>query len=116
MTRKTVISLAFAAAAVALTAMPTAHARDLATNGPQANPGDFRGGWSAEQNVRESQLYDRLLQTNLRFRQARMRKECGPITDPQLRADCISSFDQSEPYVGSSPPRRHYRHYRGAGE
>jgi hypothetical protein len=26
------------------------------------------------------------------FRQARMRKECGPITDPQLHHQCLESF------------------------
>lgn len=113
---KTVTSLAFAAACLALAAMPSARAQELVTNGPQVNPGDYDGNWSAAQNVRESQLYDRLLQTSWRFRQARMAKECGPITDPQLRGQCVASFEQSEPYVGSSPPRHFYRHYRGAGE
>jgi hypothetical protein len=26
------------------------------------------------------------------FRQARMREECGPITDPQLHQQCLDSF------------------------
>jgi len=63
---------------------------------------------SAQQNVVHSQRYDRMLETNRGFRKARMRKECGPITDPQLRADCLASFSQDEPFVGSSTTRRSY--------
>ena len=116
MMNKTVTSLAFAAGCVlALGAMPPAYAQSntqLVTNGPQASRGDF-GDWSARRNVIESAQYDRLLQTSWGFRQARMRKECGPISDPQLHAQCIASFDQNEPpMVGSSiPPSR----YRGSG-
>jgi hypothetical protein len=63
---------------------------------------------SARQNVVQSQRYDRMLETNRGFRQARMRKECGPVTDPQLRADCLASFSRDEPFVGSSTTRRGY--------
>jgi len=77
---KTVVSLAFAAACVALA--PTANAQivsnELVTNGPQASRGDF-GDWNARRNVIESRHYDRLLQISPGFRQARMRRECGPI-------------------------------------
>jgi hypothetical protein len=38
-----------------------------------------------------------------------MRKECGPITDAQLRADCLASFNQGEAQVGSSTPPRAYQ-------
>ena len=31
-----------------------------------------------------------------------MRRECGPITDPELRQQCLASFHQDEPYSGSS--------------
>jgi hypothetical protein len=62
--------------------------------------------WSARRNVIQSQHYDRLLETNRGFRQARMRKECGPITDQELRQQCLASFRQDEPYMGSSAPRR----------
>src|SRR2546423_15569880 len=113
MMSKTVMSLAFAAAfAVALGAMPTAQAQyyqnELVTNGPQASRGDF-GDWSARRNVIESRHYDRLLQVSPGFRHARMRRECGPISDPQLRSSCLSSFDQYEPMVGSSIAPRRYR-------
>ena len=119
MMSKTVTSLAFAAAfAVALGAMPTAQAQyyqnELVTNGPQASRGDF-GDWSARRNVIESRHYDALLQTNWRFRQARLRKECGPISDPQLHSSCVASFDQYEPMVGSTMAPRTYRTTPGAG-
>jgi hypothetical protein len=115
MIKKTVTTIAFAAGCVlALGAMPAAHAQviqnELVTNGPQASRGDF-GDWSARRNVIESQHYDRLLQTSWGFRQARMRKECGPISDPQLHEQCMASFNEYEPaMVGSSmPPRRYHR-------
>jgi hypothetical protein len=129
MTSKTVTSLAFAAGCVlALGAMPSAHAQyypqpqpqpymgtTVETNGPQASRGDF-GDWSAMRNNIQSARYDRLLQTSPGFRHARMRKECGPINDPQLHAQCMASFQQFEPtMVGSSMPPRRWRHHRAAG-
>jgi Spy/CpxP family protein refolding chaperone len=98
---KTVISFAAAVAcAAALAASPAA---------TSAAAPDMSGGWSAQRNVLQSQRYDRLLETNRAFRQAQMRKECGPIRDAQLHQDCLASFSQDTPYVGSSTPRRHYR-------
>jgi hypothetical protein len=67
---------------------------------PRVDPGDLH--WNPQRNVMESQRYDRLVETNPAFRAARIRKECGPITDPQLKADCIASFDQFEPPVASN--------------
>jgi hypothetical protein len=111
MMNKTLTRLALAAGCVlALGAMPAAHAQyanpELVTNGPQASRGDF-GDWSARRNVIESAQYDRLLETNMAFRAARMRKECGPIGDPQLHDQCLASFDQFEPtmYGSSVPPQ-----------
>jgi len=78
---------------------------------------------AARQNVIQSERYDRLLEANGGFRQARMRKECGPITDPQLRQSCLDSFSQYEPRpahatstrkVASSKPARHTSHYVGS--
>jgi hypothetical protein len=136
MKSKTVTSLAFAAGcALALGAMPSAQAQyypqpqpqpmmttapgpmetHVATNAPQASRGDF-GDWSARRNNIESARYDRLLQTNRGFRQARMRKECGPIGDPQLRSQCLASFQQYEPVMtGSSTAPRRMRHHHRAG-
>jgi len=62
------------------------------TNGPQTNPGDVSPSWSAQRNVVESEHYERLLKENPAFRQARMRKECGPIKDSQLHQQCLGSF------------------------
>ena len=116
---KTATSLAFATACLTAVATLPAHAQmadtsgapgtTVVTNGPQTNPGDMSSSWSARQNVIESQRYDRLLETNHGFREARMRKECGPITDPDLRQQCLASFHQDEPYAGSSTPRRQSR-------
>jgi hypothetical protein len=120
---KTTTSLAFATACLTAVATMPAHAQmagsygssgtEVVTNGPQTNPGDASSSWSARRNVTESQQYDRLLETNRGFRQARMRKECGPISDPQLRQDCLASFNQDEPYAGSSTPRRSDRSESG---
>ena len=99
-------SLAIAAVCmITVSAMPAAQAQtareqvasggQVVTNGPQIDPGDVSPYWSPQQNVLQSQRYERLLQTSPAFRQARMRKECGPISDPQLRADCLASFNQN---------------------
>ena len=112
MIMKTATSLALAAACMLTVSTLPAHAQyanpTVVTNGPQTDAGDVSPSWSARQNVIESQRYERLLQTSPGFRQARMRKECGPITDPQLRADCIASFNQGESNVGSSTPPPSY--------
>lgn len=116
MMSNTVKSLAFAAGCtLALGAMPAAHAQapgpqvaampQVETNGPQASQGDY-GGWSAQRNVTESAQYDRLLQTNRGFRQARINKECGPITDAQLHDQCMTSFNRYEPAGGPAVPPR----------
>lgn len=116
---KTAMSLALAAACLATIAVtPAAQAqaaRQTVTvkHPPIVNPGDVSEPWSARQNVIESKQYERLLETNPAFRQARMGKECGPITDPQLRNSCLASFNQDEPYVGASTAPRHYRSNAG---
>lgn len=100
MTRKTVTSLALAAGCAIALAIPAAQAQTrVLTNGPQPTAGDY--GSSAARNNAESAHYDRLLETSRAFRQARERKECGPITDPQLRENCFASFAQYEPSTGS---------------
>jgi hypothetical protein len=79
---------------------PPAQPPQVVTNGPQTNPGDVSPNWSARQNVIESERYDRLLETNAAFRRAREAKECGPVTDPQLHANCLATFGQDEPFHG----------------
>jgi len=61
---------------------------------PQASQGDMPQSASAHRNVIESRQYDRAVETNRAFRQARMRKECGPISDPELHQSCLASFNQ----------------------
>ena len=84
---------------------------DEMTNGPQGSPPDR----AARQNVMQSERYDRLLESSRGFRQARMRRECGPITDQQLHQQCLDSFAQDEPVgasstaTGSSTSPRHDR-------
>lgn len=90
-----------AIAAVCLTAIvvaPAAHAeRDASgaqviTNGPQTDPGDARGALSGQENVRDSARYEALVHSNPNFRAVRERKECGPINDAQMHANCVASF------------------------
>jgi hypothetical protein len=80
---------------------------------PQANQTGVAQSASARRNVIESKQYDRAVETNRGFRQARMRKECGPITDPELRQSCLASFHQKEPQTGSSTSSR--SHDSGSG-
>jgi hypothetical protein len=89
---------------------------------PRVDPADVN--WNPQRNVMEAQRYDRVLETNPAFRAARIQKECGPITDPQLQADCVASFNQYEPLVASAVPpqrvassgssRHHQTHYVGS--
>ena len=72
--------------------VPPTAGTQVITNGLQTNPGDVSPSWSPQRNVVESEQYDRLLKGNSAFRQARMRKECGPVTDRQLHQQCLDSF------------------------
>jgi hypothetical protein len=94
-------NLAFSAAFLtAVAIMPAARAQMgtsgavVVANGPQIDPGDRSGSWSAKQNVRDSDRYDAVVHANSSFRANRISKECGPINDPQLHADCVASFGQ----------------------
>jgi hypothetical protein len=105
---KLTTSLAFSAAFLAAIAtMPTARAEMNAnvaegvTNGPQVNSQDSSGSWSTRQNVRDSERYDAVVHSNSRYRASRVKKECGPINDPELHASCVASFSE-----GSSTPNR----------
>ena len=62
------------------------------SDAPQAEPGDSPANWSARQNVVESHRYDQLTRTNPAFRQARIRKECGSINEPDLYQQCVATF------------------------
>jgi hypothetical protein len=110
-----------ACAAVCLTAVgaiPAAHAQyggtQVITNGPVSSGVGGKANWSPRRNVVESKQYTQLLQTNRGFRNTRKRRECGPITDPQLRESCLESFNTYSPWMGgttaygSSGPRHRY--------
>ena len=84
------------------------------TYAPQAAQGEMAQSASARQNVIQSKRYDRALETNRKFRQARVRKECGPISDPELRQSCLASFSHEGSYTGSSTAGRNQR--SGAGQ
>ena len=96
----TATTLAMVAVCLAATAIPTsadAQAQQRRTltvkHAPITSPGDVSESWSSQQNIKESEQYERLLRTNPAFRKVRMQKECGGITDPQLRQSCLASFD-----------------------
>jgi hypothetical protein len=74
--------LAVTAALLIMTAAGMAAAQaPLPTNNPEAMA-----------NVRASKQYSAVIRSNPAFRQKRLQQECGPITDPQLHASCIASF------------------------
>ena len=102
MMRKTLTSLAIAAGCLTMaTAIPSVRAQmappdQVITNGPQSSAAEQSGNWSAQENVIQSERYERLVDTNRAFRHARMVKECGPISDPQLHQQCVASFSEHE--------------------
>ena len=91
--------LAMVAVCLAITITPAAHAQTqqrrtvTVKHAPIANPGDVSETWDARRNIIESKQYEQLLRTNPAFRKARMQKECGGITIPELRQSCLASFD-----------------------
>ena len=108
MMRKTLTSLAVAAGCLTMAAgIPAVRAQmappdQVITNGPQSSGIEQSGGWSARQNVIQSERYERLVDTNRAFRHARMIKECGPIADPQLHQQCVASFSQNNAAISGS--------------
>jgi hypothetical protein len=60
----------------------------------------------AAANVRQSQQYEQVLQSNPSFRAKRMQQECGPVTDPELHANCVASFGGD----GAPPPSKRRQH------
>jgi hypothetical protein len=99
--RRVIASLAFATACLTVIATaPAARAQmepnraELITNGPQTDPGDRAGAISAPQNVRDSRNYESAVHSNPNFRAAREQKECGPIDDAKMHADCLATFEK----------------------
>jgi hypothetical protein len=72
-------------AAFMCVATGAAHAQPAAPM-PENNP-------AAAANVKQSEQYSALLRSNPGFRRQREKIECGPITDPQLHASCVASFE-----------------------
>ena len=56
---------------------------------------------SAQQNVKQSEQYERAVCANKAFRDKRIKQECGPITDPQLHESCVATFQ-----CGDTAPQR----------
>jgi hypothetical protein len=51
------------------------------------------GNETPQQNVMESQQYQRLTCTNAAFRKTRIAKECGPLQGSQFYDSCVASFN-----------------------
>jgi hypothetical protein len=99
--RRIIAGVAFATACLTVIATtPPARAQvspnraELITNGPQTDPGDRVGARSAAQNVRDSQNYEATVHANPNYRTVREQKECNPIDDAKMHADCLASFDK----------------------
>jgi hypothetical protein len=97
--RRIIASLAFATACLTVIATtPAARAQtepnrtELITNGPQTDPGDRSGARSAARNVRDSRRYEAAIHTNANYRAVREHKECGPIDDAKMHANCLGTF------------------------
>ncbi len=88
------VCLTTVATTPAARAQLNANGAELITNGPQTGPGDRSGAQSAAQNVRDSDRYESVLRSNPNYRAARESKECGPIEDPAMRANCLATFDR----------------------
>ncbi len=107
MMRETLTSLAIAAGCLTMAAgIPAVQARmtqgdQVITNGPQSRGVEDSGTWSARANVIQSERYQRLVNDDAAFRRARMIKECGPVTDPQLHEQCIASFNHGSSMASS---------------
>jgi hypothetical protein len=92
---KTFAMMAAAAGLLAMTAgMPAAQAQPAPGNGNSWVLQNGQWVWSPRLNIIHSEHYSRLVADSPRFRRARMRIECGPITDPVLHQQCIESFSQ----------------------
>jgi ABC-type transport system substrate-binding protein len=63
------------------------------SDSPKVEPGDNPANWSARQNVAESRRYEQLVHTDPAFRAARIRKECGTVSDPAEFQRCAESFN-----------------------
>jgi hypothetical protein len=107
MAKNTLASIAFATGCAIALSVPSAQAQvidaqgQLRTTAPHPNAG-HGVQWIADNNKMESGQYEHLLRTNSAFRQSRIQKECGVVTDPVLHVRCEDSFSawQDEPSLG----------------
>jgi hypothetical protein len=88
------VCLAVIATAPAARAQMNPNQAQLITNGPQTDPGDRAGARSATQNVRDSHNYEAVVHANPNYRAVRQQKECGPIDDATMHADCLATFNK----------------------
>ena len=59
---------------------------------------------SAQENVRQSEQYERAVCANAAFREKRIKQECGTIDDPKMHENCVASFNCGP---GGPHPRQH---------
>ena len=91
MIKKTLTSVAFAAGCAIALIVPAAQAQMV----------DNRT--IADDNNKESAQYEHLMQNNPAFLQGRIESECGPITDLQMRLNCIDSIGAAVDERGLDP-------------
>lgn len=58
----------------------------------------------AQENVRQSEQYERAVCANAAFRAKRIQQECGTIDDPKMHENCVASFNCGP---GGAPKHRH---------
>src|SRR5689334_5013956 len=97
MIKKMLTSIAFATGCAIALAVPVVQAQVVDTQGqlrtmePRSNA-SHGVEWMASSDRMEDGRYEHRLRTDPAFRQSRMQKECGPITDMVLRVRCEDSF------------------------
>jgi hypothetical protein len=107
---KTLAGAAAAAGLLAMTAVvPAAQAQPAPGNGNAWVQRNGEWVWSPRLNVIHSEHYSRLVATSPGFRHARMRTECGPITDPGLHQQCLDSFSQNVQAWRDGQAQAYYR-------
>ena len=105
---KALATTAAAAGLLAMTAVvPTAHAQPDHGNAWVHQNGGWV--WSPRLNIVHSERYSRLVANSPAFRHARMRRECGPITDPGLHQQCLDSFSQNVQAWRNGQAQAYYR-------
>jgi hypothetical protein len=72
--------------------LPVLTAAALAASAAGATAQPAPRSESAQENVRESEQYEKLLCSNAAFRAKRIKQECDSITDPQMHESCVASF------------------------